>query len=221
MIPPTENGAFVAAMEQVLDVYRRPYSVRYPVVNMDESTKQLIGETKIPLPMKSGQAAKYDYEYIRRGVCNIFMANEALRGRRFVKITERKTKIDWAIFMKAISDDYYKEAERITIVMDNFGTHTPGAFYETFEPVEAKRILDRFEFVYTPKHGSWLNVAEIELNVLFGQCLNRRIDNIETMKKEVEAWQKDRNGKEANIDWQFTLDNARIKLKRLYPNLNY
>ena len=188
---------------------------------MDESTKQLIGETRKPLPMKSGQNAKYDYEYVRNGVCNIFMGNEALKGKRFVKITERKTKIDWAIFMKAISDEYYKDAERITIVMDNFGTHTPGAFYETFEPVEAKRLLDRFEFVYTPKHGSWLSVAEIELNVLFGQCLNRRIDKIETMKSEVEAWQKDRNGKNDNIDWQFTIDDARIKLKRLYPNLNY
>lgn len=216
-----ENGAFVAAMERVLDVYKRPYDPRHPVVNMDESTKQLIGETRIPLPMKSGQDVKYDYEYVRNGVCNIFMANEALRGNRFVSITERKTKIDWAIFMKAISDDYYPEAERITIVMDNLGTHTPGAFYEAFEPAEAKRILDRFEFVYTPKHGSWLNVAEIELNVLFSQCLNRRIDNIETVKKEVEAWQKDRNNKEANIDWQFTIDDARIKLKRLYPNLDY
>jgi len=208
-------------MERVLDVYKRPYDPRHPVVNMDESTKQLIGETRIPLPMKSGQDVKYDYEYVRNGVCNIFMANEALRGNRFVSITERKTKIDWAIFMKAISDDYYPEAERITIVMDNLGTHTPGAFYEAFEPAEAKRILDRFEFVYTPKHGSWLNVAEIELNVLFSQCLNRRIDNIETVKKEVEAWQKDRNNKEANIDWQFTIDDARIKLKRLYPNLDY
>ena len=208
-------------MEQVLDVYKRPYDARYPVVNMDESTKQLIGETRIPLPMKSGQDVKHDYEYVRNGVCNIFMANEALKGNRFVAITERKTKMDWALFMKAISDDYYPDAERITIVMDNYGTHTPGALYETFEPAEAKRILDRFEFIYTPKHGSWLNVAEIELNVLFGQCLNRRIDNMETVKKEVEAWQKDRNAKEANIDWQFTTDDARIKLKRLYPNLNY
>jgi len=208
-------------MEQVLDVYKRPYDARYPVVNMDESTKQLIGETRIPLPMKSGQDVKHDYEYVRNGVCNIFMANEALKGNRFVAITERKTKMDWALFMKAISDDYYPDAERITIVMDNYGTHTPGALYETFEPAEAKRILDRFEFIYTPKHGSWLNVAEIELNVLFGQCLNRRIDNMETVKKEVEALQKDPNAKEANIDWQFTIDDARIKLKRLYPNLNY
>ncbi len=188
---------------------------------MDESTKQLIGEARIPLSMKSGQVVRYDYQYVRKGVCNIFMANEALKGKRFVHITKRKTKPDWAMFMKAIADDYYQEAERITIVMDNFSTHTPGALYETFKPAEAKRILDRFEFVYTPKHGSWLNVAEIELNVLFGQCLKRRIDNIETVKKEVEAWQKIRNGKKVNIDWQFTIGNARTKLKRLYPNLNY
>lgn len=208
-------------MEQVLDVYRRPYNAQYPVVNMDESTKQLIGETRRSLPMKSGQNVKYDYEYVRNGVCNIFMVNEALKGSRFVQITKRKTQKDWALLMKTISDDYYSEAERITVVMDNYSTHTAGALYETFEPVEAKRLFDRFEFVYTPKHGSWLNVAEIELNVLFGQCLNRRIDNMETVIKEVKAWQKDRNGKEANIDWQFTIDDARIKLKKLYPNLNY
>jgi len=208
-------------MEQVLDVYRRPYNAKYPVINMDESTKQLIGETRRQLPMKSGQNAKYDYEYVRNGVCNIFMVNEALKGSRYVQITKRKTKKDWALLMKSISDDYYPKAERITVVLDNYGTHTAGAFYETFEPVEAKRLFDRFEFVYTPKHGSWLNVAEIELNVLFGQCLNRRIDNMETVIKEVKAWQKDRNGKNNNIDWRFTIDDARIKLKKLYPNLNY
>ena len=188
---------------------------------MDESTKQLIGETRKQIPMKSGQNAKYDYEYIRKGVCNIFMVNEALVGSRHVQITKRKTKKDWARLMETISDDYYPKAKRITVVLDNYGTHKAGAFYETFNPNRAKRLLDRFELVYTPKHGSWLNVAEIELNVLFGQCLNRRIDNIETVIKEVRAWQIDRNEKKNNIDWQFTIDDARIKLKRLYPNLIY
>ncbi len=219
MIPPAENGAFVAAMEQVLDVYKRPYDPEYPVITMDESTKQLIGETRMALPMSAGCAAKYDYEYVRKGVCNIFMANEALQGQRYVQITARKTKRDWACFMQSIAEEYYREAKRITVVLDNLATHTPGALYETFAPAEAKRLRDRFEFVYTPKHGSWLNVAEIELRVLFGQCLNRRIDNVETVQREVRAWQHDRNSQQATIDWRFTTEDARIKLKHLYPKI--
>ena len=205
-------------MEKVLDVYKRPYDPMRPVVCMDESPKQLIGETRVPIPMSKGHDRKYDYEYERLGVCNIFLANEPLAGFRTVKITDRKCKVDWAEFIKEIADGHYPEADVITLVMDNLGTHTPGAFYERFEPAEAKRILDRFEFVFTPKHGSWLNMAEIELNVLNNQCLGRRIGSIDKVRGEVEAWEKARNGFNKKINWQFTTDKARIKLRRLYPS---
>ena len=207
-------------MELVLDVYKTPYNNSIPVVCMDESPKQLIKETRLSIPMKSGSETKADYEYERCGVANIFMANEPLTGKRYVKVTERKTKIDWAIFIKEIADLYYPSAKKIRLVMDNLATHKPAALYETFSPQEAKRIWDRFEFIYTPKHGSWLNMAEIELNVLMGQCLDRKIDDMETMKQEVEAWQKDRNNKGSKINWQFTNDKARTKLKKLYPTIS-
>lgn len=187
---------------------------------MDESPKQLIKETRLPIERKKGMDRKEDYEYERCGVANIFMANEPLMGKRYVKVTEVKTKTDWANFIKEIADDHYPFAKKIRLVMDNYGTHKPAALYETFPPQEAKRIWDRFEFIYTPKHGSWLNMAEIELHVLMGQCLNRRIGEIEEMKSEVEAWQQERNNKEAKINWQFTNDKARVKLKRLYPTLS-
>lgn len=205
-------------MEKVLDVYKKPYAPSFPVVCMDESPKQLIEEGKPFQAMKPGQEARVDYEYIRHGVVNIFMAGEPLSGRRFVEVTEYKTKKDWAMFIKRIADEWYSDAEKITLVMDNFKTHTASAFYETFEPAEAKRIWDRFEFVYTPKHGSWLNMAEIELHVLNGQCLNRHISTIEKVKEEVEAWQMNRNNKNSKINWQFTTKDARIKLKKLYPS---
>lgn len=219
MIPPEQNGNFVANMEMVLDVYKRPFDRRFPVVCMDESPKQLIGETKGPIAASPGKAAKYDYEYRRCGVCNIFMACEPLAGKRIVKITERKTKTDWAYFLEDIAAQY-DGAEKITLVMDNLNTHTPGSLYEAFRPDKAKALWDRFEFVYTPKHGSWLNMAEIELNVLTGQCLNRRIDNIEVVRKEATTWQEYRNNKNATVNWQFTADDARIKLSRLYPSLD-
>ena len=206
-------------MEMVLDVYKRPYDARYPVVCMDESPKQLIAETKTPIPASPGQPAKRDYEYKRCGVCNIFMACEPLAGKRMVKITKRKTKKDWAKFLEEIADQY-QQAEKITLVMDNLNTHTPGSFYEIFSPDKAKALWDRFEFIFTPKHGSWLNMAEIELNVLIGQCLGRRIDNIEEVKREVSAWQKHRNNKDAKVTWQFSAQDARIKLSRLYPTLD-
>jgi transposase len=206
-------------MEQVLDVYKKPYDERFPVVCMDESPKQLIGETRTTIPMQPGREAKEDFEYQRCGVANIFIASEPLKGKRFIEVTDRKTKTDWAKFIKQIADEWYKDAHKITLVMDNLSTHKAGALYDAFEPKEAKRIRDRFEFVYTPKHGSWLNMAEIELNVLMGQCLNRRIDNIQTMQKEVTAWQTHRNNKQAVVNWQFTNDQARIKLKRLYPTI--
>lgn len=219
MIPPEQNGSFVANMEMVLDVYKRPFDPLYPVVCMDESPKQLIAETKVAIPASPGKAAKQDYEYKRCGVCNVFLSCEPLAGKRTVKITERKTKLDWACFIEEIADQY-ESAEKITLVMDNLNTHNPGALYESFPPDKAKALWDRFQFVYTPKHGSWLNMAEIELNVLTGQCLKRRIDHIDIVKKEVAAWQKSRNNKGAKVNWQFTAEDARIKLRRLYPTLD-
>ena len=206
-------------MEHVLDVYKRPYDKDFPVVCMDESPKQLIEEARESLPIKPGHEGRVDYEYIRHGVVNIFMANEPLMGKRMVEITEFKTKKDWARFIKKIADDQYPDAKRITLVMDNFKTHDPSAFYETFEPEEAKRLWDRFEFVFTPKHGSWLNMAEIELHVLNGQCLNRHISTVEQVKEEVNAWENHRNNKNCRINWQFTNKDARIKLRRLYPSI--
>lgn len=206
-------------MEMVLDVYKRPYDARYPVVCMDETPKQLISETKTPIPASPGQPYRSDYEYKRCGICNIFMSCEPLAGKRMVKITERKTRRDWAQFLKELAE-LYKNAEKIILVMDNLSTHTPGSFYETFRPEKAKALWERFEFVYTPKHGSWLNMAEIELNVLIGQCLGRRIDNIEEVGREVSAWQEHRNNKNSKVNWQFSEEDARIKLSRLYPTFD-
>jgi hypothetical protein len=206
-------------MEKVLDVYRRPYDPKFPVICMDESPRQLIDEVKTPIPAAPGRPARHDYEYKRHGVCNVFMANEPLAGKRMVKITERKTKQDWACFIAEI-EGRHNDAEKITLVMDNLNTHNPGSLYEAFPPDQAKKLWDRFEFVYTPKHGSWLNMAEIELNVLIRQCLNRRIPEMATVTTEVEAWQNHRNTQNATINWQFTTKDARIKLKRLYPILH-
>lgn len=183
---------------------------------MDESPRQLIAEVKVPIPASPGQSARYDYEYKRCGTCNIFMASEPLAGSRMVEVTDRKTKVDWALFVEKIASRY-EEAEKIILLMDNLNTHTPGSLYEAFEPEKAKALWDRFEFVFTPKHGSWLNMAEIELNVLIGQCLNRRIAEIEVMRSEVKAWESARNRMKAGVNWQFTAEDARIKLKRLYP----
>lgn len=204
-------------MEQVLDVYKRPYDPMHPVICMDESPRQLIRETRVPLTGAFG--VRYDYEYERCGVCSLFLAVEPLAGQRVVSVTERRTKTDWAYFLAGLAEDY-PEAEKITLVMDNLNTHGPGALYETFPPETAKALWNRFEFVFTPKHGSWLNMAEIELNVLINQCLSRRIDNLNEMREEVAAWQLERNNRNSKIDWQFTTNDARIKLKRLYPTLN-
>jgi len=203
-------------MEKVLDVYKQPYDPQIPVVCMDESPKQLIAETRIPIPASPGEPEKHDYEYERRGTCNIFVAFEPLTGNRMVDVTERRTKEDWAHFMEKIAGRH-ETAKKIRIVMDNLNTHEPGSFYEAFPPDKAKALWERFEFVYTPKHGSWLNMAEIELNVLTGQCLDRRMDDIEFVRKEVLAWEKSRNNKNAKVKWQFTTEDARIKLIRLYP----
>lgn len=206
-------------MEQVLDVYKRPYDPLRPVVCMDESPRQLIRETQLPLAAEPGKAARHDYEYERCGVCNVFLAVEPLAGKRLIRITERRTKTDWASFLEKIARHYCR-TERITLVMDNLNTHGPGSLYETFTPQEARVLWDRFEFVYTPKHGSWLNMAEIELNVLIKQCLDRRIDSLNEMQTEVGAWQKRRDNAKSKIDWQFNSEDARIKLKRLYPTLD-
>lgn len=219
MIPPEQNGSFVAQMEFVLDVYKKPYDSQYPVVCMDESPKQLISETRNPIQASPGKPEKHDYEYKRCGICNVFMAFEALTGKRHVEITERRTKKDWALFLQDLAERY-KGATKITLIMDNLNTHGPGSLYETFSPEQAKALWDRFEFVYTPKHGSWLNIAEIELSALHRQCLDRRIDNIEDVRREVMAWKISRNNQCAKVNWQFTTDDARIKLRRLYPTFN-
>jgi len=209
----------VAGMEKVLDIYKQVLDPRYPVVCMDESPRQLISETRVPILPSLGRPARHDYEYRRNGVCNIFLACEPLAGKRMVKITEKRTKSDWAYFIEEIAK-IYKDADKIMLVMDNLNTHTPGSLYETFSPEKAKELWDRFEFIYTPKHGSWLNMAEIELSVLTTQCLNRRIDNIGTVKRETLTWQNHRNNKGAKVNWQFKTADARIKLKRLYPTIS-
>ena len=206
-------------MEQVLEVYKRPYNRKHPVVCMDETPRQLIRETRTPIPGAQGRLERHDYEYERCGVFNVFMANEPLAGKRMTKVTERKTKSDWAEFIREI-EGHYKNAKKITLVMDNLNTHKPGSLYETFPPEEAKRIRDRFEFIYTPKHGSWLNMAEIELNVMIGQCLNRRMDSLEQVVKAVSAWQNHRDNLNAKVNWQFTYQDARVKLRRLYPTFD-
>ena len=219
MIPAQGNADFAAAMEQVLDVYRRPYDEAHPVVCMDETPRQLIGETREPVPAKPGRPGRHDYEYQRCGTCNVFMATEPLAGKRMTRVTERKTKVDWANFLADIAA-HYPDARKITLVMDNLNTHRPGALYEAFPPPQAKALWDRFEFVFTPKHGSWLNVAEVELNVMIRQCLNRRIDSIDILRSEVAAWQAARDRIRAKVNWQFTAADARIKLKRLYPTFD-
>lgn len=202
-----------------MDIYQRPYDENHPVICMDESSKQTVKETRMPVPASPGTVERYDTEYERNGVSNIFMFCEPLKGWRHVKVTDRRTKKDWAIAMKELADNYYSGAEKITVVMDNLNTHKKSSLYETFEPQEAKRILDRFEFHYTPKHGSWLNVAEIEFSILSRQCLDRRIPDQDILRTEIHAWNKNRNNQMGKVDWQFTTDDARIKLKRLYPSL--
>lgn len=216
VIAPEASAEFVANMERVLDVYRRPHDPAHPVVCMDETPRQLIGQTRQSMAAKPGQPEREDYEYQRLGVCNVFMACEPLAGWRLTKVTERRTKADWAHFIEDIANSY-PQAQRITLVMDNLNTHTPASLYEAFAPDKAKALWDRFEFVHTPKHGSWLNMAEIEINVMVRQCLNRRIADIETVRSEVSAWQSSRDQIKATINWQFTTETARTKLKRLYP----
>ena len=204
-------------MEDVLELYTRPEDAQYPLVCMDETNKQLLADIQEPLPAQAGQPQRVDYEYKREGVADLFMFFEPLLGKRFVKVTDQRTRKDWAQAMKELADFLYPLAKKIVVVMDNLNTHSPASFYETFEPQEARRLIERFEFHYTPKHGSWLNMAEIELGVLIRQCLSRRIPDKSTLEKEVHAWQKDRNAKVVKVDWRFTTADARIKLKHLYP----
>lgn len=207
-------------MEYVLDVYKRPYHQDYPVVCMDETPKQLVRTKYQSLPTRRGDVAKIDYEYIREGVANIFIANEPLTGKCVVETTHTKTKKDWAFYLRKISDEMFPQAKKITLVMDNYSTHSSTALYETFKPEEAWRVWSRFDFVYTPIHGSWLNMAEIELQVLKRQCLNRHISSFTELEKEVAGWQVFRNRVAHPINWQFTTKDARIKLKRLYPSFH-
>ncbi len=218
-IPPKANAAFVAQMEDVLDVYVRPLDPKRPQVCFDESSKQHLKEVRTPLPGEPGQPARYDTEYERNGVSNLFMFFSPLLNWRHVKVTNHRKACDWAECMREVVDVQFPEAERITVVLDNLNTHTPAALYAAFEPAEAKRIWDKLEFHYTPKHGSWLNMAEIELSVLSRQCLDRRIPDQETLKTEVAAWETERNTSGATVMWRFTTADARIKLKHLYPSI--
>ena len=206
-------------MEDILEVYARPYNRKYPVVCMDESSVQLIGEVHDPIPAAPGHPVLMDDEYIRNGVASIFLEVEALGGKREVKITEQRTRIDWAHFIKEILEERYADAEKIVLVMDNLNTHNIASLYTAFPPEEARCLAKRLEIHYTPKHASWLNIAEIEFSVLKRQCLAGRIDCIEKMRAEVAVWNTDRNNRQTKVDWQFRTDDARIKLKRLYPKL--
>ena len=217
MIPPQTNAAFVAGMEDVLEVYQRPHDPERPVVCLDETTKQLIKETRLPIPAKPGQLARNDYEYERNGTVNLFMLFAPLEGWRHVEATDRHTALDYAQVLKDLSDRHFPEASRIVLVQDNLNTHKPASLYEAFPPAEARRLVERFEWHYTPKHGSWLNMAEAELSVLSGQCLDRRLPDKPALIDEVAAWQEHRNTNHSKADWHFTTADARIKLKRLYP----
>jgi len=220
VIPPEANADFVCAMEQVLDLYQQPHNEKEPVVCFDETSKQLIAETRKPLPMQPGEPQRYDTEYERRGTANLFMFFEPLGNWRHVEVTDRRTKIDFAKCMKALVDDFYPEADLIHVVLDNLNTHKLAALYEAFPATEAHRIAQRLQFHYTPKHGSWLNMAEIELSILSRQALADRMADKAVLIREVNAWQNERNEAGATIDWQFTTKDARIKLKRLYPSFN-
>jgi transposase len=219
VLPPKANAAFVAAMEDVLEVYARPYDPKRPQVCFDEGGKQLVGAVRPPLPVRPGQPARQDYEYERKGTANLFMVFEPLAGTRRVEVTERRTNRDYARVIRRLVDEWYPEAEKVVLVQDNLSTHTPAALYEAFEPAEARRLVERIEWHYTPKHGSWLNVAEMELSVLARQCLDRRIPDQETLRREAAAWVEKRNKAVVKVDWQFTTVDARVKLKRLYPTI--
>lgn len=216
-LPPEQDAEFVCAMEDVLEVYHRPYDEKRPLIALDESSKQLIGETKKPWPAAPGQPERFDYEYVRNGTANLFMISEPLLGWRAVQVTERRTAKDFAEVVRWLAEEVHPEAEKLVLVMDNLNTHKLASLYEAFPAEQARRIAERLEIHYTPKHGSWLNVAEIELSVLTRQCLNRRIKSMDELRNEVAAWEEARNEKQVEVRWRFTTADARVKLRRLYP----
>lgn len=216
-IPPEANAEFVCAMENVLEVYHRPYDPKRPVVCMDEKNKQLVGEICKPIPARPGVVERCDYEYVRNGTANLFMMVEPLRGWRHVNVTTRRTKTDFAEQVRELVDVHYPKAQRITLVMDNLNTHRMSSLYEAFEPVEARRLIEKIEVAHTPKHGSWLNMAECELSVLEKQALGERVGDETELRKRVTHWHTDRNHRTKRIDWQFRTSDARVKLRRLYP----
>jgi len=218
-IPPKANAEFVCQMEDVLDVYKLPYDPRRPMVCFDERPKQLVGEMRKPIPAAPGKPSRYDYEYKRNGVANLFMMFEPLAGKRHIRVTDRRTKKDWAWRMLELVDKIYPQADSIVLVMDNLNTHKKSSLYEVFQPAQAKRIADKLEIHHTPKHGSWLNMAEIEISVLGRQCLAERMENVVRLEKEATAWAANRNAKSAKVNWRFTTCDARIKLKKLYPSI--
>lgn len=207
-------------MEEVLDLYARPYEAHAPLICMDETSKQLVGDTRPPLPLRPGEVARQDYEYQRKGVCNLFLCFEPLQSWRQVQVTDRRTAVDWAHFMQQLADGRYAQTERIIVVLDNLNTHGPSSFYDAFAPAEARRLAARFEFHYTPKHGSWLNMAEIELSALSRACLSERIPDKDTLTYQVAACETERNASHMTVDWRFTTSDARIKLKKLYPTIS-
>ena len=219
-IPPQANAEFVCAMEDVLEVYQRPYDPARPQVCMDESSKQQVKEVRTPIAAQPGQVERYDTEYERNGVSNLFLFFEPLSGRRHVTVTDQRTAVDWAHQVRDLVDVHYPDAECIVLVMDNLNTHTPASLYKAFTPEQARRIVERLEIHYTPKHGSWLNMAEIEFSILSKQCLDQRIPDQPTLQREVTAWQTERNARSTPMEWRFTTKEARIKLKRLYPSIN-
>jgi DDE superfamily endonuclease len=211
------DADFVCAMEDVLEVYHRPFDEKRPLVCLDEASKQLIGEVVQPLPAEPGQPERFDYEYVRNGTANLFMISEPLLGWRAVQVTERRTATDYAEMLRWLAEDVHPDAERIVLVQDNLNTHKLASLYEAFPAEQARRLAERFEVHYTPKHGSWLNMAEIELSVLARQCLDRRIDTSAELCREVAAWEAERNESQVGVNWQFTTADARIKLRKLYP----
>jgi hypothetical protein len=216
-IPPKQSAEFVYHMEDVLEVYKRPYDPRRPVVCLDETFKQLIGETRQPLPPRPGSVERFDHVYTRNGVASLFMAFEPLRGWRTIAVTDHRRRLEWAEFVRSLVDGEYRDAEKIVLVMDQLNTHTPASLYEAFPPEQAKRIADRLEIHHTPKHGSWLNMAEIELSALARQCLSRRMPRQEALREKTERWVERRNQRRCKVNWQFTTADARVKLRRLYP----
>jgi DDE superfamily endonuclease len=218
-IPPQHDARFVAAMEDVLEVYARPYEEKRPVLCLDEAAKQILAHVRDPLPLSSGQCMRWDNEYERCGTCALFMVFEPLGAQRFVQVRERRTAWDYAQVVKWMCEELYPDADKIVLVQDNLNTHGSHSLYEAFAPEEARRLIERIEWHYTPKHGSWLNMAELELSILARQCLTERMESQTNLSHQVQAWQNKRNRTAMRVDWQFTTENARCKLKRLYPNL--